>query len=69
MQFGSGSVRTEDFDYILPEELIAQTPLKKRDSSRITKVEPRILIRLYVFFKNFINDVKRCCPSITNSAS
>ncbi len=26
---------TDDFDYILPEELIAQTPLKQRDSSRL----------------------------------
>ena len=26
---------TNDFDYYLPEELIAQTPLKKRDSSRL----------------------------------
>ena len=26
---------TDDFDYYLPEELIAQTPLKKRDSSRL----------------------------------
>ncbi|KRL04975.1 tRNA preQ1(34) S-adenosylmethionine ribosyltransferase-isomerase QueA [Liquorilactobacillus oeni] len=26
---------TEDFDYELPEELIAQTPLKKRDHSRM----------------------------------
>ena len=28
-------MRTEDFDYYLPEELIAQTPLEKRDSSRL----------------------------------
>ena len=28
-------MKTEDFDYNLPEELIAQTPLKKRDSSRL----------------------------------
>jgi len=28
-------VRTEDFDYELPENLIAQTPLKQRDSSRL----------------------------------
>ena len=28
-------MRTEDFDYYLPEELIAQTPLKDRDSSRL----------------------------------
>ena len=28
-------MRVEDFDYNLPEELIAQTPLEKRDSSRL----------------------------------
>ena len=28
-------MHTDDFDYDLPEELIAQTPLKERDSSRL----------------------------------
>lgn len=28
-------MRTDDFDYFLPEELIAQTPLKDRSSSRL----------------------------------
>ena len=28
-------MRTDDFDYFLPKELIAQTPLKKRDSSKM----------------------------------
>ncbi len=28
-------MKTEDFDYYLPEELIAQTPLIKRDSSKL----------------------------------
>ncbi len=28
-------MKTDDFDYYLPEELIAQTPLKKRDTSRM----------------------------------
>lgn len=28
-------MKTDDFDFYLPEELIAQTPLKKRDSSRL----------------------------------
>ncbi len=28
-------MKTKDFDYVLPEELIAQTPLEKRDSSRL----------------------------------
>ena len=28
-------MRTDDFDYYLPQELIAQTPLEKRDTSRM----------------------------------
>ena len=28
-------MRTDDFDYYLPEELIAQTPIEKRDTSRL----------------------------------
>ena len=28
-------MRTDDFDFYLPEELIAQTPLEKRDSSKL----------------------------------
>ena len=28
-------MKTDDFDYYLPEDLIAQTPLLKRDSSRL----------------------------------
>ena len=28
-------MRTDDFDFDLPEELIAQTPLSKRDASRL----------------------------------
>ena len=28
-------MKVDDFDYYLPEELIAQTPLTKRDSSRL----------------------------------
>ena len=28
-------MKTKDFDYFLPEELIAQTPLERRDSSRL----------------------------------
>ena len=28
-------MRTDDFDYFLPEELIAQTPLKDRDHSKL----------------------------------
>ncbi len=28
-------MKVTDFDYELPEELIAQTPIQKRDSSRL----------------------------------
>ena len=31
--------KTRDFWYDLPEELIAQTPLEKRDTSRLLAVE------------------------------
>lgn len=32
-------MKTDDFDYYLPEELIAQTPIVKRDSSRLMVVD------------------------------
>ena len=32
-------MRTKDFWYDLPEELIAQTPLQQRDSSRLLKLD------------------------------
>src|SRR2546422_958759 len=35
----SDSARISDFDYELPPELIAQTPLEPRDSSRLLVVE------------------------------
>ena len=28
-------MKTKDFDYALPEELIAQTPIERRDASRL----------------------------------
>lgn len=33
------SLTLEDFDYDLPHELIAQTPIKKRDSSRLLELD------------------------------
>ena len=34
-------MKTSDFDYVLPEELIAQTPVEPRDHSRLMVVHPQ----------------------------
>ncbi len=34
-------MKLSDFDYILPEELIAQTPIEPRDHSRLLKINPK----------------------------
>ena len=34
-------MQLEDFDYNLPSELIAQTPLEKRDSSRLLVLDKK----------------------------
>ncbi len=63
------SLKTEDFNYHLPAELIAQTPSKRRDASRLLvlhkdtgKIEHRIFsnIRDYVTSKDLLvlNDTK-----------
>ena len=34
-------MKTDDFDYYLPEELIAQTPIEKRDSSKLLVLDKK----------------------------
>lgn len=48
-------MKTDDFDYYLPEELIAQTPLEKRDSSRLMVVDRITGEITHDIFHNIIN--------------
>ena len=48
-------MRTEDFDYYLPEELIAQTPLAKRDDSKLMILDRKTGEIKHEIFHNIIN--------------
>ena len=48
-------MKTDDFDYYLPEELIAQTPLPDRASSRLMLLDKNTGKIKHEIFKNIIN--------------
>ena len=48
-------MRVEDFDYNLPEELIAQTPLKIRDQSRLLVLDKKTGEIEHKHFRDIIN--------------
>ena len=48
-------METKDFDYYLPEELIAQTPLVKRDSSRLLVLDKKTGEIEHKHFNNIID--------------
>lgn len=48
-------MKTEDFDYYLPEELIAQTPIEKRDSSKLLILDKNTGEITHETFSNIIN--------------
>ena len=48
-------MKTDDFDYNLPEELIAQTPLEKRDCSKLMVVDKKTGEIKHEIFHNIIN--------------
>lgn len=48
-------MKTDDFDYYLDENLIAQTPLEKRDSSRLMLVDKKNGFYKHEHFYNIIN--------------
>ena len=48
-------MKTDDFDYYLDESLIAQTPLEKRDNSRLMLVDKKNGFYKHDHFYNIIN--------------
>ena len=48
-------MKLEEFDYFLPEELIAQVPLKKRDSSRLMVLDKKTGALEHKHFTDIIN--------------
>ena len=52
-------MRTDDFDFCLPEELIAQVPIEKRDSSRLMIVDKNTGNIYHKVFSNIIDYLKK----------
>ncbi|MFB4163774.1 tRNA preQ1(34) S-adenosylmethionine ribosyltransferase-isomerase QueA [Alteribacillus sp. JSM 102045] len=51
-------MNVEDFNFTLPEELIAQTPLKKRDASRLMVLDPEVKKYKHEQFPAILNYLK-----------
>ena len=52
-------MKTDDFDYFLPEDLIAQTPLKQRDHSKLLVLDKKTGEITHERFDNIINYLNR----------
>lgn len=50
-------MKTDDFDFVLPEKLIAQTPIKKRDSSRLLILDKNTGNIEHKHFNNIIDEL------------
>ena len=57
--FGSEIMDINEFDYDLPEELIAQTPLEKRDSSKLLILNKNNGELVHEHFSNIIDYLKK----------
>ncbi|MBR3196351.1 MAG: tRNA preQ1(34) S-adenosylmethionine ribosyltransferase-isomerase QueA [Clostridia bacterium] len=51
-------MKTSDFDYILPEELIAQSPLQQRDSSRLMICDRKTKSRTHSQFFHIVDELE-----------
>ena len=52
-------MKVSDFNYELPEELIAQTPIEKRDMSRLMVLNKDEKTIEHKVFKNILDYLKR----------
>ena len=65
-------MNTNDFDFNLPEELIAQTPLEKRDSSKLLVIDHKTHEMVDAHFDHILDELNPCyeqyacasCPSL-----
>ena len=48
-------MKTKDFDFYLSDELIAQTPLKNRDSSKLLVLDRKTDRIEHSYFYNIVN--------------
>lgn len=60
-------MKTDDFDYELDESLIAQTPILKRDESRLMLVDKRYGFYKHERFKNIINYLEKWDVLVLNN--
>ena len=60
-------MRTDDFDYYLPPELIAQTPLEKRDSSRLLVLDKKTGEITHETFNNIISYLSKGDVLVVNN--
>lgn len=61
-------MRTEDFDYYLPEDLIAQTPLEDRSSSRLLVLHKKTGRVEHKSFKDIINYLNKGDALVINDS-
>ena len=50
-------MNTNDFDFNLPEELIAQTPLEKRDSSKLLVIDHKTHEMVDAHFDHILDEL------------
>ena len=58
-------MKVDEFDYKLPEELIAQTPLEKRDTSRLLVLDKKTgkIVKLFLLSRQKQKNKKWRCRS------